>query len=234
MLDALLDEVGNRDKQFTVYRSSQPTEVEAQFAAHDVSVTQRTLPPDGPDPFLVIEEEGEFAGALGLAALDGLLEPPIVRPGERDDVSPGYRVLFDVLDETVFSAMDRGELLAVSREIEDRAYRVGTGTLHVSFQTLSTFQSQAEIYRHLARATDLDIHIYGIADWAPPDVPGISYHEYDDTHGMYWALAFDSGSDEAQACGLVAQEQDDQYDGFWTDDSDMVGNIRATLSDGSY
>lgn len=233
MFDALLAEVDDRDRQFTVYRSGEATAVEDQFAAHNVSVTRQPIPPAGPDPFLVIEEGEEFAGALGLSELEGLLEPPIVRPGERDDVSAGYRVLFDVLDETVFSAMERRQLLAVSREVEDRAYRVGTGTVHVSFQTLSTFRSQADVYRQLASATELDIHIYGIADWSPPDIAGISYHEYDDdTGGRYWALAFDGGHNDSQACGLVAREQTGRYDGFWTDDSDLVGRIRAAFTDG--
>lgn len=234
MFDPLLTEIGDRDRRFTVYRSGEGTEIEDQFAAHDVSVTRRSIPPDGPDPFLVIEEEGEFAGALGLSELEALIEPPIVRPGERDDVSAGYRVLFDVLDETVFSAMNRRQLLAVSREVEDRAYRVGTGTLHASFQTLSTFESQVDVYRQLAASTELDIHIHGIPNWAPPEIAGISYHEYDDdTDGRYWALAFDGGSNESQACGLVAREQTGRYEGFWTDDTDLVEEMGLIFTGGS-
>lgn len=231
MFDPLLAEVEDRDRQFTVYRSGEGTEVEDQFATHDVSVTRRSIPPAGPDPFLVIEEGEEFAGALGLSELESLLEPPIVRPGDRDEIAAGYRVLFDVLDETVFSAMDRRQLLAVSREVEDRAYRVGTGTLHASFQTLSTFESQVDVYRQLATSTELDIHIHGIPDWVPPEIAGISYHELDDANGRYWALAFDGGSNESQACGLVAREQTGRYDGFWTDDADLVEELESIFTD---
>ncbi|MEF8815103.1 MAG: DICT sensory domain-containing protein [Halovenus sp.] len=233
MFDSLLTEVQATDKQIVVYRRGQKRDLETRLATHNVAVTRRALPPGGPDPFLVIEEEGEFAGALGLVDLDGLLEPPIAHPGERDDISAGYRALFDVLDETVFSTMERRQLLAVSREIEDRAYRVGTGTLHASFQTLSTFKYQTDVYRELATETDLDIHVYAIADWTPPEIAGITYHEYgDDTHGRYWTLAFDSGGDNSRACGLVAREHSDRYDGVWTYDSELVSDIIAVLTEG--
>lgn len=230
MFDSLLADAQRGERQFTVYRAGEETDIEVQFEAYDIDVVHGELPPGGPDPFLVIEEHGEFAGAIALEELEVLLEPPIVRPGDREDVSPGYSVLFDVLDETVFTAMERRQLLAVSREIEDRAYRVGTGTLRVSFQTLSTFESQAPVYRRLAAETDLDIHIYGVDDWTPPEIAGITYHEVAaDTLGRYWVLAFDGGSDEMQACGLVAQERTEGYDGVWTDDPEMVGEILREL-----
>lgn len=230
MLESLLADVRRRDRHFTIYRRSDGTDLEGWFINHAVSVDVRSLPPGGPDSFVVIESEGEFAGVLGVEALAGLLEPPIVRPGERGDISAGYRVLFDVLDDTVFTSMERQHLLAVSREIEDRAYRVGKGTLHVGFQTLSTFESQLDVYRHLATTTNLDIHIYGSADWTPPEIAGITYHTVDDSRTRYWVLAFDSGDDETQANGLVAKERSDGYDGFWTDDIAMVNEITAGLT----
>lgn len=230
MFESLLTDNRKRDRQFTVYRSGKETDVEAQFTTHAVDVVHRELPPGGPDPFIVIEEDGEFAGAIALEELAWLLEPPVVRPGDREDVSPGYSVLFDVLDETVFTAMERRQLLAVSREIEDRGYRVGTGTLGVSFQTLSTFESQAAVYRRLAAETDLDIHIYGVDDWTPPQIAGITYHGVvADTLGRYWVLAFDGGNDEMQACGLVAQERAEGYDGVWTDDPGLVADVLREL-----
>ena len=233
MLDSLLADVRARGRHFTIYRRSDGTSTEAWFRNHAVSVDVRSLPAGGPDSFVVIEANGEFAGVLGVESLEGLLEPPIVRPGEGNGVSEGYRVLFDVLDDTVFVSMNRRELLAVSREIENRAYRVGTGTLRVGFQTLSTFRSQAEVYRRLAAATELDIHIYGLADWTPPEIEGISYHTFEDgARERYWVLAFDGDGDETLACGLVARERSEGYDGFWTDDAAIVRDIAAGLTTG--
>ena len=229
MFDSLFSDVRDPPRQFTVYRNEKGIDLESQFVTRNVDIDYRDLPP-GPDPFLVIEAEGSFEGALPLPRLAELLEPPVTRPGEVEDAPEGYRVLFELLDETVYTALERRELLAVSREIEDRAFRVGDGTLRVSFQTLSAFESQAALYHTLASATDLDIHIYGVDDWTPPRIDGITYHTLalGPLH-RYWVLAFDGGSDGTHSCGLVGQEQSDGFDGFWTDDEGMVAEIMDRL-----
>ncbi|AGN00435.1 sensor protein [Salinarchaeum sp. Harcht-Bsk1] len=229
-LDSLLERVRDRHHHFTVYRGDEETDLPDRFATHAVNVDVERLPSGGPGPFVVIEADGEFVGAIGERELDWLLEPPIARPGESPGVSEGYRVLFDVLDETVFRALSRRQLLAVSREIEDRAYRVGIGTLAVGFQTLSNFESQADLYRELATATALDVHVFGAPDWAPPDIPGITYHRNSgQAQERHWVLGFEGGLDQLQACGLVAQEQTDYYEGFWTDDEGLVDEILTAL-----
>ncbi len=230
-VDSLLAELRDRKHQFTIYRSNDRSDIEVWLADHGVAVESGSLPPGGPEPFIEIKTDGEVVGIISVNAVEGLFEPPIRRPGHRDETSDGYRVLFDVLERMVFSGMNRRELLAVSREIEDRAYRVGEGTLRVSFQTLSTFESQTAVYRTLATETDLDIHIYGLDDWSPPAIPGITYH----TDGAeriepYWALSYDGGPTASQACGLVAQEHANEYTGFWTNDPALVGEIRTTLA----
>ena len=230
MFDSLLAEVQNRGRQFTVYEGGAETDIPSQFATHAVSVHQEQLPAGGPAPFVVIEQDGEFAGALPVEELQKLLEPPIVRPGEREDVSEGFGVLFDVLDDTVFTAMNRRQLLGVSREIEDRATRVGTGTLRASFQNRSRLEPQTDLYRYLASHTDLDIHIYGIDPDDAPAIPGVTYHRGDQLD-RYWSLAFDGAADESQSCALVAREQTGGYDGFWTYDPGLVAEILATLAE---
>ncbi|WP_336136478.1 DICT sensory domain-containing protein [Natronomonas amylolytica] len=233
MLDALIAEAEASNRQLVVYRRDEGTDLGEWFANHGVEVEYRPLPATGPDPFVVIKEGGEFVGALGVAELTWLTEPPIARPGDREGLSEGYRVLFELLDETVYTAMERRQLLAVSREIEDRVYRTGAGTFHVSFQTLSTFESQLEPYRRLAAETDVDVHIHGLADWSPPAIPGITYHEYSESPlKRYWALAFDGGDGRTQPCGLVAREESDGYSGFWTDDAETVDAILTELAEG--
>ncbi|QZX99769.1 DICT sensory domain-containing protein [Halobaculum rubrum] len=230
MLDSLLTRARNREHAIVVYRGDEPIEVESLFAAHGVEYAVRELPPTGPDPFVHIETDGEFAGVIGAAELEGLFAPPIVRPGERDEVSPGYRAIFELFDDTLFTSMRRGALRAVSREIEDRAYRVGTGTLRASFQRFSAFRPQVDAYRHLAADTDLAVHVYGADDWEPPTIPGVTYHATGDGDlDRFWALAFDGG-DEAQACGLVAREESDGYTGLWTDDVAVVEELLAALA----
>ena len=230
MINSLIAELRDRDHQFTLYRSGDQPDIEVWLADHGVAVESRSLPPGGPEPFIEIKTDSDVVGVIGIEAVEGLLEPPIRRPGDRDDVSEGYRVLFDVLEKMVFSGMNRRELLAVSREIEDRAYRVGEGTLRVNFQTLSTFRSQTAVYRTLATETDLDIHIHGLDDWTPPTITGITYHTDEvERFEPYWALAYDGGPTDSQACGLVAQEHSNDYTGFWTNDPALVEEIATAL-----
>lgn len=229
MLDSLLERVKRSDKRFTVYGRGDDSDIERQFAAHSVTADWQQLPPAAPEPFVVVEEGGEFVGAIPLDELEWLLTPPVVRPASPTDVAPGYRVLFDVLDETVFTAMNRRQLLAVSREIEDRARRVGNGQLHASFQHLSAFAEQVEWYWTLGEA-GLDIHVYGAPDWEPPAIPGVTFHGYgDDALERFWVVTFDGGTDPTQACGLVGREYDETFDGFWTDDPALVERVQTEL-----
>lgn len=231
--DSLLDEFRGRRYRAIVHRSGDRLDIERWLSDHGVAVESRSLPAGGPDPFVEIEVDGEMTGIIGVEAVEALLEPPIRRPGDREGISEGYRALFAIFERTVFTGMSRRELLAVSREIEDRAFRVGAGTLWVSFQTLSTFRSQTDVYRALGAETDLDIRVYGVGDWTPPTIPGVTYHT-DGAAGFepYWVLAYDGGPDEDQACGLVAEERSDGYTGFWTNDPATVGEISAAFRAG--
>jgi hypothetical protein len=230
MLDSLITEHQEIDHQFTVYRSGDQPEVETWLANHGVAIDARPLPPRGPDPFVEIKTDGEVVAVIGVETIEKLLEPPVVGVGDRDNISEGYQVLFEALEKTVFSGIHRRDLLAVSREIEDRAFRVGEGTLWVCFQTLSTFRSQMDIYRTLATETALNIHIYGVEDWTPPSIPSVMYHaEAVEQFEPYWALAYDGGPAGTDACGLVAREDSDEYTGFWTNDSTIVEEIATTL-----
>lgn len=231
MFGSLIADLRDREHHCTVYRSGDSREIERWLANHGVAIESRSLPPDGPTPFIEIKVNDEVVGVIGIEAVEGLIEPPIARPSESDEISEGYRVLFEMLEKTVVSGMSRREFLAVSREIEDRAFRVGEGTLRVSFQTLSTFKSQTDIYRTLATETDLEIHIYGVEDWTPPAITGITYHTDEaERFEPYWALDYDGGPDSTQACGLVAEELSDGYTGFWTSDSAIVEEISATFN----
>lgn len=227
---ALIDDVRGRDQQLIVYRSGGPSELETWTRAHGITVTVRSLPPGSPDPFIEIVTGGDVVGTVSLDTVETLLEPPIQRPGDRDGISEGYRVLFDLLEKTVCSGLTRRELLAVSREIEDRAVRVGNGTLWVSFQTLATFESQTEVYQQLCTSTNLEVHLYGVDDWTPPAIPNLTYHTETATRfEPYWVLAFDGGTAETQACGLVAEEQPEGYTGFWTNNRGTVETIASAF-----
>jgi hypothetical protein len=230
MLDSFIEEVNGRRKRFTVYSAAGETDLADRLATRNVSVEHRPVPSQGPEPFVTIHDGPEFLGAVRLADLETLLAPPVARPGDRAGLADGYRALLDVLEETLFTALDRRQLLATSREFEDRALRVGTGTLRVSFQSLSAFEAQTGVYRHVAAESDLRIHVYGRPDWTPPTMENVTYHA--DSEGRlepFWCLAFDGGTDATQACALLARERAEGFLGFWTYDSGLVADILATL-----
>lgn len=234
MLEPYLDAALRRRKQFTVYSTTDEPDITAQLATRNVTIERKQLSPTGPPPFVSIRDDGGFVGALGLRDLEQLVSPPIVRPDDQEGLTEGYRALLDVLEETVFSSLDRGQLLATSREIEDRAQRVGSGALHVTFQSLSAFSSQLERYKRLAEETDLEIHIHGTPDWSPPAIRNLTYHP-DETGSLaeYWCVAFDGGPDPTQACVVIAREETDTYVGFWSYDAELVTNVQRTLETAS-
>lgn len=229
MLDRLISEIEGRETSCTVYSDDPDGAVLDRLSGHGVAVRHRRLLA-GQAAFVVIHEAEEYLGAVELGDLGEALTPPAVQPGSREDIPRAVRALSDALENTVFTALDRRQLLAASREIEDRAFRVGHGTLRVSFQSLSRFRRQTETYRYLCRNTALDVHVYGAADWSPPAIDGVTYHRTvaDDVE-RFWAIGFDGGGDEMQVCGLLAREEDTGYTGFWTYDPETVSDIVAGL-----
>lgn len=227
-----VEDVEAARRTITVYSAEEPAWVADQFATRNVDVEHEPLPPGGPAGFVVVREEGEFVASIGLPELREVLEPPIRRPWEPPPESSGYRALFDLLEDTIFTAFDRRQLLAAAREVEDRAFRVGAGTLRVGFQRLSAMQSQVPVYEHLGAETSLSIHVYGRADWEPPAVPNVTVHEATTPEiGSFWFLAFDGGGNPAYACALLAEERRPQsFHGFWTYDPETVAEILDYLA----
>lgn len=230
-LAEVLAAVERRRRRVVLYGSASEADLLNQFATRNADVEHRTLPAGGPPGFLVVRDGDGFAGSIGVDELRELLEPPIHRPWAPGDVGGGYRAMFEVLDDTVFTSLQRRQLLAAAREIEDRAYRVGRGTLRVGFQSLSALRAQVPVYEQLGGETDLDVHVYGDRDWDPPSIPNVTVHgESGEEVGAFWFMAFDGGDDETNACGLLAEERvPDRYYGFWTYDLALVGQIADHL-----
>lgn len=230
-LGDLIEAVERRRKRLTLYGTDEEAELLAQLATRNVDVEHRSLPEDGPPGFVVVRDREGFVGSIGVAELRELLEPPIARPWDLDLVGEGYRAVFELLDDTVFASLDRRQLLAAAREVEDRAWRVGTGTLRVGFQALSAMRAQVPVYARLGASTDLDVHVYGGQDWAPPSIPNATVHaESGGEIGSFWFLVFDGGGERTNACALIAEERTaDRYYGFWTYDVGLVDRALAHL-----
>lgn len=218
----------------TVYGTEPDSDLVDRLESQRIAVDRRALPAPDSESFVVVRQAGRFAGTVRLDVLQKFLSEPVIQQRTRTlpDPDADVQLLLSSLTNTVLSPLGRGPLLATAHEFEDRAYRIGRGTLRVTFQSLSTFRAQADRYRTLAADTELDIHIYGREDWDPPAIPGVTVHPIsDDEFGRLWLLAFDGNGNAADKCALVAEETDPgQYRGFWTYDSPAVDEILASIA----
>lgn len=185
----------------------------------------------GKNGVLVIRDRRGFRGAIGLTAFKEFLTPPVHVPWNSDLDSSNFCDLLALLDRTLFSSFDRRQMLGTSREIENRAWRVGQGELHVGFQSFSAFRAQVPVYRRLTDETNLAVHIYGESDWHPPQIQNTVFHaETTDEIGTVWFLVYDGGGDDLQKCALLAEERDpNQFYGFWTYDPETVNELHEYL-----
>ncbi|SFR42255.1 DICT sensory domain-containing protein [Halogeometricum limi] len=135
------------------------------------------------------------------------------------------------IDRTTFSSYDGSQMVATSREIEDRAWRYGHGSLHAGFQRVSALQTQEQVYRDLARK-QLDIHAYAVPDADAPPLDGVDVHLVeDDEIAKTWFVVYDGGGDDDAKCALLAEERDpDVFRGFWTYDPAVVDAILSHLA----
>lgn len=247
-LSELFDRLEHKRRTGTVYASPPQPDLKKRLDVNGVAVTFCPLPEETTQSFLVVRDEDGFVEAIDLEAVSEFLDPPTYRPWDEELADAPYRSVLEALDTTVWRALDRRQLLATAREIEERAWRVGRGTLRVGFQRLSAMESQLPIYERLGTETALEIHVYGRDDWEPPDIPGVTIHtDSDGEIGRFWVLAFDGGPDDERACGLLAEERKDggdgredgndrredgndgrgegEFTGFWTYDADLVDEI---------
>ena len=230
-LKAKIDEVAANEKRFVVYAATADDDFADRFATRNVAVTHRILPDVGQNGFVVIRDQDGLQGVIGIATLREFLTPAVSLSKTAEIDTAEFRSFLTLLDDTLFRSMDRRQLILTSQEIEDRAWRYGTGQLHVGFQSLTAFRTQLSKYRLLANRPQLSIHVYGRSDWIPPDHTGITVHsESNDEIGDVWFLVYDGGGEDNIKCALLAEQQgSNTYHGFWTYDPTTVDQIVAYL-----
>jgi DICT domain-containing protein len=176
---------------------------------------------------VTVHRGDEFLGSPDIEVFVPLLEPPASTAGiggetDRRTLAP----LLDVLDETTFRSFDRRQLLAVSRELEDRAHRVGDGSLHAGFQRADALAKQRDVYTPLADA-GLDTHVYIDDGWGADPIDGATVHtEADSELGRFWFVVFTNGTD--QDCALVTREHRDGHGSVRTYDIERVADVATT------
>jgi DICT domain-containing protein len=225
-LRSVLDSVESREKTLTVYdaEESLATALREYFSSQQVVVREGTAV-GGPAGFATLSEGDTLLTAIDLDDLSTPLS------GGRD-VNPAFQTLLGHLDGTTFSSYDTSQMVATSREIEDRAWRATTGQLHAGFQYFSALAGQESVYSRLAER-DLDIHVYAAPDGTEVDLPKVTVHaESVDEITDTWFVAFDGGDTPSDKCALLAEErQPNAYYGFWTYDPDIVDRILGHLTE---
>lgn len=233
-LAEFVDEVAERRKRITVYGPEPPEDVSDLFETWNVTVEYEYLPTAPEDAFVTVHEGEEFLGGVSAAALSTLVSPTVGEPWGTSDREESYRELLELLDDTLFYSGSRRQLLATSREFEERAWRRGTGALHATFQSEAAFDQQVEVYGRLAGRSDLAVHVYAPEEWRPveaapewvPSDEGVHWHDADSEElRETWVVAYDGGDEPEQECALVAFEEEDEYEGFWTYDPALVDEI---------
>lgn len=233
-LTELIRGVEDHEKTLTVFNADPEAVRAVEDRFHDRNLTVRAERTESgrPGSFVVLSsgdpDEEEFVTAADLEDVIG--EGDRTDPGF-DDAS--YRPILDHLDETMFTSYDTRQMVAASREIEDRAWRLGTGSLHAGFQYLSILEDQMDVYERLASKDNLDVHAY-----AYPDQETVPVHDTDLTIHVErsreiedsWFVAYDGGGDPEKSATLLVEEREpDTYHGFWSYRADRTDQTLAYL-----
>lgn len=201
----------------------------------------------GPPEFAVLARDGEFETA---ASIEELLPYRSVTAGEGsagatddgDEVDDGgvrpseLRTggpVLDRLDETLFTSYSKPDMVAASREIEDRAWRVGDGELHAGFQTLDVLTGENRTYNRLAELDELDVYAYAAAEGSLPNAEHYTVRvEETPEIRETWFVAYDGGGFDEAKCVLLAEEREPgRFYGFWSYDPDTVDDVIGYLTD---
>lgn len=229
-LREIVDSVERREKTLTVFN---PDDGEAvvddladYFGDRNLEVRGESTPSGRPREFAVLDVDGVVLSAVELSALRDLVASVPTGLDSEPVEDEAYSEVLQHVSEQTFTSYSTEEMTAATREIEDRAHRVGSGTMHVGFQTLRNLRVQADRYRDLAEL-GLDLTLYATPDGDVPDVRSADVVVTDapDVED-HWFVAFDGGDAKRQECALLAEERaPGQFYGFWTYDPDVVERI---------
>lgn len=221
-LSELIAGVEAHEKTLTVFNADTAvvSAVREQFADRNVTVRAESTASGKPAAFVTLSEDGEVRTATSVTDLQ--------RRRDAQDGPIGLdeshaRPILDRLDDTMFTSWDPAQMVAASREIEDRAWRVGAGTLYAGFQSLSTLRGELPAYERLG-SKNITIHAFASPDAEPPANRGFQLHvERADEIENSWFVVYDGDGVDENKCALLAEEREPRsFYGFWTYDPDTV------------
>ena len=231
-LSAVIADVESRQKTLRVFNPDPETEADvveelsAFFRHQNVAVRGEETPSGRPESFAVLSLDELFLAAVSLGDLEEMMTSAPAGPGGLGIDDSAYHDVLQYLKETTFTSYSKSQMVTVSKEIEDRAWRVGNGRLFAGFQYTSIMKGQERTYEDLAKR-DLEINAYGVPDETLPELAGVHLHvEESEELASTWFVVFDGGTEAANKSALLAEERSpDQFYGFWTYDPGIVDRI---------
>lgn len=231
----VIEFIGRLEKELVLYNleESDPLadRLEEHLDSQNVRIRTERTSSDAPRVAVLSDRDGVSA-MIEIRLLRRFTSERSTRPETLGVADAEYAELLQHLKETTFTSYDRSEMLYASREVEDRARRVGTGTIHAGFQRLGVLRNEWSIYADLARR-GVEVHAYGIPDVRPPDIGGGQVHAVEtDEIASTWFVVFDGGGVDAQKSALIAEERDENgFYGAWTYDPYFVDVLQDHLEE---
>ncbi|WP_121822330.1 DICT sensory domain-containing protein [Halostella salina] len=226
----VIADVESQRKTLTVFNPAPDSAVESDlrsyFADRNVEIRTEETDTGRPAGFAVLYRDETFLTATSTDALRELMDDLPSNDGDLGVDAAAHADVLRHLRETTFTSYSIRRMVAASREIEDRAWRVGDGRLYAGFQYVSTLDGQSDVYRDLAERP-LDVHVYATPDEDPPELTGVTVHAEDDPEiERSWFVVFDGAGSDDRKCALLAEERGDrEFYGFWTYDPPVVDRI---------
>lgn len=230
-----IEYIRHHQKEFRLFNVDQSDAIHEElgtfFQTQNVRITADRTASGKPTEIGVLSDATGVLAVVDVSTLRELLEDVPTGTGDLGVAGEGYESVLRHLKKTTFTSRDAEQLLYASREIEDRARRVGQGSIHTGFQRCSVIAEQRSIYADLARR-GVSVHAYGVPDARPPDLgPGHVHAVSTDEIAETWFVVFDGGGDDTQKTALLAYERDENaFSGFWTYDPSIVDRVLNHLN----
>ena len=225
----IVEYIRAHEKELVVFNAPEESSLERQLAEYfetqNVRIAAEKTAAGGPE-VAVLSTDGSVLTVVSLSMLEELLTDVPTRSDDFGFADKRYADVLTHLKETTFTSTEPRQLLYASREIEDRARRVGAGTIHAGFQRFSTMAPQKAIYSDLA-SRGVTVHAYGVPDVPAPNLGDGQVHPIDSRElARAWFVVFDGGGETHQKSALLAYEQAErEFYGAWSYDPGIVDRV---------
>lgn len=246
-LISLVDGPGERP-QLCVVNRTEPDAVKRLFDQvfdGQISISERKIPEEVDDRVLLLRD-GEVVATSSLESVMNsilLVNSDVFRTGLSG--FDGHRlpdVLANLEDVSLtlrgFPVSNKEKLLfvAISREIEARAFDENGGRLDAGFQNLLRIDDEfgtQRVYERLAES-NVETHVYGIpgGDWVNEQPDELSVHIADtDEYRRAWFVVHSSEDGRTRSAFLAWEIDTNMWRGGWTYDPDAAGRIHDYIID---